>query len=178
MTTANYNQQLSNALIDIKSKAKTNGYYCLLLHDPFIREGYENGLVIKWTAQLMDSLNVFYGSKIKYTTISAAANMFRKQISDVAVSTAKRLSNFELMQNYPNPFNPATTIAYSVPLASNVKISIYNLMGQLVAQPVNMYNQAGYHEFVFDGSKYSSGVYFCIMQSGSFIQSKKLVLLK
>ncbi|MBI5021691.1 MAG: VCBS repeat-containing protein [Ignavibacteriales bacterium] len=85
---------------------------------------------------------------------------------------------FTLGQNYPNPFNPTTVIQYELPVQSHVTLSVYNIMGQRVAVLVDQVQDAGYREATFDGSKFSSGVYFYRLQAGSFIDTKKLLLLK
>ena len=95
----------------------------------------------------------------------------------VSESPAPRVVSFLLEQNYPNPFNPSTFIRYTVPQRSRVVLSVYNNLGQLVSTPMNEEEQAGYHEVKFDGSNLASGVYFYRIQAGSFIQTKKLVLL-
>lgn len=85
---------------------------------------------------------------------------------------------FELSQNYPNPFNPSTTLRYGLPHASFVTLTVYNTLGQQVAQLVNEQQQAGYHEVVFRGDGLASGVYFYRLDAGSFTSVKKLLLLK
>ncbi len=86
--------------------------------------------------------------------------------------------HFNLYQNYPNPFNPSTRIRFALPEASNVKIEIYNAIGQRVAVLVNETRPAGYFEVNFDASKMASGLYIYRIQSNKFIQSKKMMLLK
>jgi hypothetical protein len=85
---------------------------------------------------------------------------------------------FSLMQNYPNPFNPSTTIRYGLPQRSQVTLTVYNTLGQSVSTLVNGDMEAGYHEVKFDGSGLSSGVYFYRMQAGSYVETKKLLLVR
>ncbi|MBE2217085.1 MAG: T9SS type A sorting domain-containing protein [Ignavibacteria bacterium] len=85
---------------------------------------------------------------------------------------------FELGQNYPNPFNPVTTIKYSVPKQSIVRLVIYDIIGREVKTLVNEMRAAGTYEAVFDASQIASGVYFYRMESGDFTDVKKLVILK
>ena len=85
---------------------------------------------------------------------------------------------FELSQNYPNPFNPATTIKYSIPKTSFVKLKIYDILGREVATLVNEEKTAGNFEVSFNAANLSSGVYFYRIQAGSFVATKKLLLLK
>jgi glucuronoarabinoxylan endo-1,4-beta-xylanase len=85
---------------------------------------------------------------------------------------------FTLHQNYPNPFNPSTVISYQLPVAGNVKISIYNLLGKKVATLVSEKLPAGIHEVEWDAKGFSSGVYFYRMQAGNFVSTKKILLIR
>lgn len=92
---------------------------------------------------------------------------------------------FVLEQNYPNPFNPSTKIKFKIPsvIASETKQSlvsliVYNLLGNEVATLVNEYKPAGSYEVEFNASELASGVYFYKLQTGSFVKTKKMVLLK
>ena len=95
-------------------------------------------------------------------------------------------TQFELSQNYPNPFNPTTTIKYSVPnvlnanFASTTKIDlrIYDVLGREIKTLVNQKQKPGNYEVKFDGNNLSSGIYFYKLQSGNFIQTKKMMFLK
>jgi len=85
---------------------------------------------------------------------------------------------FALYQNYPNPFNPTTVIKYSLPAAGIVNLSVYNLLGQKVAELINEKQSAGVHQFNFNASSFSSGVYFYKIKSGNYSAVKKMLLLK
>ena len=100
-----------------------------------------------------------------------------------ATSTIPDITGFMLRQNVPNPFNPVTTIRFDVPFKLNVKISIFNVNGQLVRDLADRVFEAGRREIVWDGrdmtgSMSASGVYFCRMCAGDQIQTMKMVLLK
>lgn len=85
---------------------------------------------------------------------------------------------FHLDQNYPNPFNPVTTINYSVPKISNVSLIVYDVIGRKIKTLVNGEKLPGNYNVQFDGTDFSSGVYFYVLKAENFIDTKKLVLLK
>ncbi|MCU7493054.1 MAG: right-handed parallel beta-helix repeat-containing protein [Bacteroidota bacterium] len=88
------------------------------------------------------------------------------------------VTDYSLSQNYPNPFNPTTTIRYSVPVSSNVKLMVYDMLGNEVASLVNEVKPAGSYEVRFDASSLPSGVYVYTIQTEHFRSSKKLLLMK
>jgi hypothetical protein len=87
---------------------------------------------------------------------------------------------YSLSQNYPNPFNPSTIIKYSVAEAGQVELRIYNILGQEVMTLVNEIKNAGSYEVKFNaaGMNLSSGVYLYRIKAGSYVQTKKLMLIK
>jgi len=85
---------------------------------------------------------------------------------------------FALEQNYPNPFNPSTKIKFAVPEKSNVLIKIYDILGSEVATLVNEEMDAGWYENNFNAAGLSSGVYFLKMEAGSYVNTKKMILLR
>jgi len=85
---------------------------------------------------------------------------------------------YSLEQNYPNPFNPSTTIKFSVPEMSNVKLTIYNAIGQKVAELVNSTLEAGSYSFNWDASNVASGLYFYELNTNNFSSVKKMMLMK
>ena len=88
------------------------------------------------------------------------------------------LNNFTLEQNYPNPFNPSTSIKYAINNREFVQLKVYNVLGKEVAILVNEFKPAGSYEINFDASKLSSGVYFYTLNAGTFIETKKMILVK
>ena len=85
---------------------------------------------------------------------------------------------FALGQNYPNPFNPSTTIRYDLPQAASVVLTVYNLMGQEVVRLVSGDYPAGRYATNWDATGVASGVYIYQLRAGSYIETKKLLLLK
>ena len=85
---------------------------------------------------------------------------------------------FSLSQNYPNPFNPATKVRYSIPHSSNVFINVFDILGNEVKILVNELKPAGTYEIEFEAANLPSGIYFYKLQAGSFVETKKMILLK
>jgi photosystem II stability/assembly factor-like uncharacterized protein len=86
--------------------------------------------------------------------------------------------SYELYQNYPNPFNPTTTIKFAIPEESDVNLSIYNVLGELVATIVNGHMKSGYYEYEFEASNLSSGIYLYRISAGNYIVTKKMIVIK
>lgn len=86
--------------------------------------------------------------------------------------------NYELAQNYPNPFNPSTKIVVRLPNSTNMKLVVYNMLGEAVSELANSEFDAGIHEFVFDAAGLASGVYVYRIESTNFTETKKMVLLR
>ncbi len=87
-------------------------------------------------------------------------------------------TRFSLNQNYPNPFNPTTVIRYQLPAASTVRLSLYDLLGREVASLVNEQKPAGTYEVRFDGSGFASGIYLYRLTAGTYVESRKMILMK
>ena len=87
-------------------------------------------------------------------------------------------SGHALSQNYPNPFNPVTTIAYELPEASHVTLTIYTITGQKVSVLADARQQAGHYRVLFDGSGVATGVYLYRLEAEGFVEAKRMLLLK
>ena len=108
---------------------------------------------------------------------------YKSNFTDIVVSvddknTKPVPSSFILYQNYPNPFNPTTNIEFRISDFGFVSLKVYDVLGREIATLVNEEKLAGNYEVEFDGSKLSSGVYFYRLNSGSFISTKKMLLIK
>ncbi len=87
-------------------------------------------------------------------------------------------TDFVVYQNYPNPFNPSTSIIFGLPEASEVKLFLFNSLGEDVANLIEGYKHAGYHQVEFDATGLASGMYLYRLQAGAYIATKKMILLK
>lgn len=86
--------------------------------------------------------------------------------------------SFSLCQNFPNPFNPTTTIRYQLPGVSDVKLVVYDVLGRELAVLVNERKPAGEHNAVFDANGMASGVYLYRLTAGSFVETRRMLLIR
>ena len=100
------------------------------------------------------------------------------QMVDVDSDEETIVYTFDLGQNYPNPFNPSTVIKYSIPSSNLVELKVFNILGQEVASLVNEVKNAGVHTVSFNASSLASGVYLYRITAGSFVSTKKMLLIK
>ena len=98
--------------------------------------------------------------------------------TDVKSENGPLPTNFELKQNYPNPFNPATTIGFSLPEVSFVNLSIVDLLGRQVALVISENLPAGTYNTTWNADGFPSGIYIVRLQAGSFVSTKKVILLR
>lgn len=177
LTDEAYEQNLTDALADIKSTAKETGVYALMLHDPFIREGYQDAIVLRWMGELLDSLNAYYRDNIEYLTLTDAANAIKGE--PVSIDEDPKLpADFTLSQNFPNPFNPATQINFALEKPSRIRLLVYDIQGRMVSALVNARYSAGNHSITFNAGNLSSGVYIYSLTANGRTQTKFMTLVK
>ncbi|HVO72846.1 MAG TPA: T9SS type A sorting domain-containing protein [Ignavibacteriaceae bacterium] len=95
-----------------------------------------------------------------------------------AQSYSNKIPGFFMVQNYPNPFNSETMIFYRIPLPCNVNVSVFNIAGSILTVLEDCFQEPGNYKLQFIGSNFSSGIYLCRIQAGSFQQIKKMILMK
>lgn len=100
------------------------------------------------------------------------------EYSNIIEVTYGAVTDFALEQNYPNPFNPATKIKYAIKEKGNVELKVFDMLGSEITTLVNEEQPAGNYEVMFDASNLSSGVYLYSIKSGSFVQTRKMLLMK
>ncbi len=129
-----------------------------------------------WTIPDSGSYHVYFNLTLNDTLRFAMSDGdFVTSISDGESNVP---TGFSLFQNYPNPFNPTTVIRYSLKERGRVLLTIHNVIGQEVASLVNQEQPAGTYEVTWDAGRFSSGVYICKLESGAYMDTKKLVLLR
>ena len=162
LTSDTFDAQLQSALADVKNTLAEQGIYTMLFHDPFIRRGYENGLVLQWTAELLDSLLTLYGNRLKFVTLSEARALLLNT-TNIARTEQLILQNFKLSQNFPNPFNGQTVIHYRLDQAAqNVLVRFFDLNGRLIETRNLGQHLAGSYRFQWNPVDLASGVYFYV----------------
>lgn len=124
--------------------------------------------------------NVRNGMTYHYTLVGVDLNGLSTTyaMASATPGAAGAVDNYALAQNYPNPFNPETSISFSLPVASDVSLRVFNLVGQEVATLVSGPQAAGTHTVSFDGSNLTSGMYIYRIEAGEFSATRKMVLMK
>ena len=160
--------EINNRIFEIERKADDN---------QFITIGFVDGHGTTTEEQSY----IFVDSKVEPGNYSYRLKQIdysgRFEYSNI-IEVEVKLMEFSLSQNYPNPFNPVTNIKYSLAEAGNVKLVVYNVLGQQVKELVNGYKEAGRYEINFDASKLPSGAYFYKIETASYSQVKKMLLTK
>lgn len=122
------------------------------------------------------------GRALAQSTITLDQNAITQpvfsQVTSINGNENTQPSAFVLSQNYPNPFNPSTVINYQVPVNSAIRLEVFNMLGQSVALLVNEQKTAGSYSATFDASPLSSGVYIYRLNSATFNQTRKMLLIK
>ncbi len=129
---------------------------------------------------LTNAYNASFPNEVRATAFGFGEFIFGSsdnQLSLIQPNEGKP-KQFALEQNYPNPFNPTTTISYQLPVASTVTLKVYDVLGREVMTLVNGKQEAGVYNLSLNGATLSSGVYFYRLQSGNFVQTKKMMLVK
>lgn len=138
--------------------------------DPFFGQTYD----VQWPATYAMALLEWKSNNLPFDV--------QPDYAALSVSVDDRITeapnSFKLEQNYPNPFNPSTNINFTLPTASDVTLTVYNVLGQRVATLVNGRMNSGAHGVRFDASNLASGIYFYRLQTNNFVQQRSMTLIK
>ena len=99
-------------------------------------------------------------------------------VSSTITQITEIVTGYEISQNYPNPFNPSTKIRFSIPSSEFVTLKIFNELGKEVESLVSSKLSAGTYEADWNAANLNSGVYYYRLQAGSFLQTRKMLLVK
>jgi len=158
-----YNQPVpaNHYLLDLIAKTQSAGGLGVFYWEPesYNWQGYQLGAWDPATEKPTVAMDAFLG--LNATPVKENKNI--------------PLYDFEI---YPNPFNPATTVEYTIPAFSHTSVVVYDVLGREVATLVDTFKNAGNYSVNWDAMNIPSGIYFCRMTSGNFLETKKLVLLK
>lgn len=178
LTEASYAGLRTQTLADIRSKAASQGHYTFLLHDPFTRPGYLDGLVIRWAGEILDSVKAEYGSKLRFVTIAQLEESIRRTSTGMEEAVAEMPASLELLPNYPNPFNPSTVIGFRLSVFGQTSLKVYDLLGRDVATLLDGPMAAGSHAIPFNAAGLPSGVYIVRLSDGTTTVARRILLLK
>ena len=140
------------------------------------------GIILCQTNIAISTEATLNGRALAQTAVTLDANTVTQPVTVTDLKNNLEPQEFALNQNYPNPFNPSTKILYTLEKAVHVSLKVYNILGIEVATLVNNHQEAGSYSVQFGTAKsisnLSSGVYFYSLEAGSFISTRKLLLLK
>lgn len=166
---------LCDCLFDLRTSivGVPHGTYWVVVYRDLLRKyGYSS------------DVRMFVGSsKVNYAPTGSPSLIWESSQSgcnsnSIVQEAGAAPGEFFLFQNFPNPFNPVTTIRYTLSRNAYVKLAVYDILGREVVTLVNNEQETGNREIRFDGSGLASGVYFCRLEAGSFVESRKLHLVK
>ena len=130
---------------------------------------------------MLMSFPLYYIKQEKLKTFFSyvLGNKFAEQPSAINNNSSSEIpSEYSLLQNYPNPFNPETTIEYNLPIAGSVSLRIFDVLGREIKTLLQGDQPAGKHSVSFNAAGLSSGIYYYKLQSGTFVQTRKMILVK
>jgi hypothetical protein len=145
-----------------------------------LRVKYWNNQTNNWTTISNASINLSTNTITFSSSLIASFYILTSDKITAVEENATVPTGYSLEQNYPNPFNPSTNISYQIPVGSHVTLKVFDILGKEVATLVDEFKPAGKYNSQFSISNYqlSSGVYFYQLNTGSFMSTKKFVLMK
>lgn len=163
---------LSSIKIDVRDWVNSGPFTLFRNETVDIISAYSVGRHSSNTLASVDELK----NNIRYLTGFYNDNFTQSGLPET--NSSKRGVGFSLGDNYPNPFNPVTVIGFSIPIASDVSLKVFDILGREIADLVNEHKTSGYHKVQFNSSGLASGIYFYRIKAGEFTQIKKMVIVK
>jgi hypothetical protein len=138
------------------------------------------------TPKYLGTVKFLAGNKLQFTTknkmTGRSGNTDKYDGTDAPMSVERIEGSipkeFSLDQNYPNPFNPSTTISFSIPAVSQVRLVVYDILGREVKTLLDEKKEAGSYRVTFNAQNFASGIYFCRIEAGAEFKVRKMMLLK
>jgi len=141
---------------------------------------FDGGTSVAYHTQydIVDSLDMTYAAEIVRTGLATALSLDAANAASAEAGETKLPAEFALHQNYPNPFNPSTTISFSVARSAPVTVKVYDLVGREMATLAQGTYAPGMYALRWDAGEASAGLYFCQMEVGGGVYTRRMVLLR
>jgi outer membrane protein assembly factor BamB len=138
-----------------------------------------NGYQVDNSGAIGSDGTLYIGTHLSSVSIGQEKTLIAIRDTVTSVGNDKEeIFSYSLEQNFPNPFNSTTHIKYTIPQSGNVTLKVFDILGNEVAVLVNKFQDSGKYDVTFEGDDLSSGIYFYKLTSGSFTDTKKLILMK
>ncbi|MEO8232525.1 MAG: T9SS type A sorting domain-containing protein [Ignavibacteriota bacterium] len=171
--------------LNVTGSAKLNGTLKVYLTNGFIPSAGDSFVVLTTASTITDSFVTVNSQSGLYLTLKKNSNNVTLVVDSVGTissvennSTGEIPTRYELSQNFPNPFNPSTNIQFSLPQTGFVKLEIFSITGERVDVLISEELGAGKYNYEWNGSNLSSGIYLYRLSTGSFVETRKMLLLK
>ncbi|MHB9011485.1 MAG: alpha-amylase family glycosyl hydrolase [Ignavibacteriaceae bacterium] len=203
LTKGDYLRIANTAPVKVYSYLRTSGNNDVIVNINFSSSSQTTNISVPLNKLVFDSTSSYYLNdelnQISYPVSGTALRNYQvtlpatsaqilvlsnTQLTEVKENPKNIPTSFTLYQNYPNPFNPSTVIRFALPFDSKVKLDIYNILGQRIAELINNVENAGYHEVVWNAANLASGVYIYRIEAASnsgrniYSDVKKMVMIK
>ena len=168
--------ETENCVIEIMPNTESLDIFYLIKTNP------GSGMI--WSLTTSQEERLYLDADSGDFTISSVDQLFLSRTSNLSLNDENSFPNtFTLHKNFPNPFNPMTTLSYELPKDSDVRLSIYDILGNEIITLINSHQHTGFKSILWDatdsnGNSVSAGVYLYRIHAGEFVQTRKLVLIK
>jgi len=148
-----------------------------VLHESWVNSAWVPTDIMDFNTIAILRFNDDAGNRYEYSGYSVILK-YKTLTTSVEPGEGATPVQFSLSQNYPNPFNPTTVVAFQLPVSSQVRIAVYDMLGREVALLMDERKDPGEYTLQFDGSRLTSGVYYYRLRAGDYMQTRKMLLLK